>query len=450
MLLCAEYVLPVTQPPIERGAVLVRNGKIQDIGRVDVLRARYAGEEIRDFGLAALIPGLVNLHLRLEHAALRGLVHDEPYTTWLQQVNETSTLMSVNDWRDSALLGGLEALASGITTVADIASSVAPCEAVTDLGLRSVVYREVSAMDKRRVKSAMRQAAADIERWQEDYQSDLLSIGIAAGPLYACHPLIFSEIVEYADGKLPVAMQLATSREEYNFIKRGSSALSVHGEKVHRGYVELPPWLPTGVTPVNYALNWGAFNTKNMLAIHCIHINEADLAALRDHDVAVALCQRCNAQLGMGVPPLSEYLRAGMRVGLGTDSPAATDSTDMFIEMRTGMLIQRAVGRNTFLDSATMLDLATMGGARALRKEDSIGSLEVGKLADIVAVDLSGSHQTPTTDPISALVNTATGSDVVMTMVNGKILYEAGDWHVDLPIDKNIASVIEIRGRLRG
>ena len=83
----------------------------------------------------------------------------------------------------------------------------------------------------------------------------------------------------------------------------------------------------------------------------------------------------------MGVPPLADYLRAGMRVGLGTDSPAATDSTDLFIEMRTGMLLQRAVTRNMFLDSATMLEMATMGGARALRMEDKIGSLEVGKLA---------------------------------------------------------------------
>ena len=152
----------------------------------------------------------------------------------------------------------------------------------------------------------------------------------------------------------------------------------------------------------------------------------------------------------MGVPPLADYLRAGMRVGLGTDSPAATDSTDLFIEMRTGMLLQRAVTRNMFLDSSTMLEMATMGGARALRMEDKIGSLEVGKLADIVAVDLSGSHQTPTTDPISAVVNTAASTDVVMTMVNGQVLYESDQWHVDVQVARNIASVIEIRGKLRG
>ena len=450
MLLCAEYVLPITQPPIEKGAVLVRDGKIQDVGRADVLKARYAGEETKDFGLAALMPGLVNLNSRLEHAVMRGIVHDEPYITWLQLVNETSSLMNGSDWHDSAILGGLEALSAGITTVADVTSSSAPCDAVRELGLRSVIYREVTAMDKRRVDHAMRQAKSDVEKWQDEYASDLVTVGIAAGPLYACHPLIFSKIVEFADDTLPVALQLAASREEYNFIKRGSSALSVHSENVNRGSVEIPPWLPTGVTPVNYVLNWGGLDAKNILAVHCVHVNDDDLDELRSHDVAIAVCQRCNAQLGMGVPPLADYLRAGMRVGLGTDSPAATDSTDLFIEMRTGMLLQRAVTRNMFLDSATMLEMATMGGARALRMEDKIGSLEVGKLADIVAVDLSGSHQTPTTDPISAVVNTAASTDVVMTMVNGQVLYESDQWHVDVQVARNIASVIEIRGKLRG
>lgn len=161
------------------------------------------------------------------------------------------------------------------------------------------------------------------------------------------------------------------------------------------------------------------------------------------------MCPRCNAQLGMGVAPVNEFLRAGLRLGLGTDSPAATDSTDMLTEMRLGMLVQRAVDVNEFLDSSTMLEMATMGGARALRLDDKIGSLDVGKRADVIAVDLSSSHQTPTTDPVSAVVNTCTATDVLMTMVDGKLLYEKSRWHVDVEVAKNIARVIEIRGKLR-
>jgi 5-methylthioadenosine/S-adenosylhomocysteine deaminase len=134
---------------------------------------------------------------------------------------------------------------------------------------------------------------------------------------------------------------------------------------------------------------------------------------------------------------------------MGTDSPAATDSTDMLTEMRIGMLVQRAVNVGEFLDSATMLEMATIGGARALKLDDKIGSLEIGKLADIIAVDLSGSHQTPTTDPVSAVVNTCSGADILMTMVNGTALYEKNKWNVGVEVARNIARIIEIRGKLR-
>ena len=151
----------------------------------------------------------------------------------------------------------------------------------------------------------------------------------------------------------------------------------------------------------------------------------------------------------MGVAPIGEYLRAGLRVGLGTDSPAATDSTDMFSEMRIGLMVQRAVSTQDFLPAHTMLEMATIGGARALRLDDKLGSLEVGKLADITAVDLSGSHQTPTDNPMSAVVNTAGNSDVVMTMVGGTILYEQGKWNIDVEFAKSIAQVMKVRGKLR-
>ena len=204
-----------------------------------------------------------------------------------------------------------------------------------------------------------------------------------------------------------------------------------------------------GTTPVRYALNWGAFESDNVLAIHCVHVDDKDVQKLKEYDVAVAVCPRCNAQLGMGVAPINEFMRAGLRLGLGTDSPAATDSTDMLTEMRIGMLVQRAVNVGEFLDSATMLEMATIGGARALKLDDKIGSLEIGKLADIIAVDLSGSHQTPTTDPVSAVVNTCSGADILMTMVNGTALYEKNKWNVGVEVARNIARIIEIRGKLR-
>ena len=450
MLLCAQYVLPITAEPLQNGAVLVRNGAIRDIGTADMLKLRYPDEEVTDFGMAAIIPGLIDLHTHLENAVMRGIVHDVPYTTWIMSIMQKSMKMDVSDWYDSAILGGLEALSSGITTVADITATGAACTATQKLGMRSVIYRDVGAMDKRRIDYAMRLAENDIMHWREEVDGDRITIGIAPTAMYACHPSVMGKVSEFARREgVPVAMHVAGNREEYNFIKYGSSPFSVHTMDQKRGFVEIPPWLPTGVTPVRYALNWGAFESDNVLAIHCVHVDDKDIQKLKEYDVAVAVCPRCNAQLGMGVAPINEFLRAGLRVGLGTDSPAATDSTDILIEMRIGMLVQRAVNVGTFLDSQTMLEMSTIGAARALKLDDKIGSLEVGKRADIVAIDLSGSHQTPTTDPVSAIVNATSGSDVLMTMVDGVSLYEKNKWNVGVEVAKNIARVIEIRGKLR-
>ena len=451
MLLCAQYILPITAEPFQRGAVLVRDGIIRDIGPADLLKVRHPEEEVRDFGMAALMPGMIDLHTHMENSVFRGIVHDVPYTTWVRSIIEKSAKMDVADWYDSATLGCLEALSSGITCVADITTTGAACTATQKLGLRSIIYREVGAMDQRRIDFAMRVAENDIAHWRAEVDEDRVTIGIAPAAIYTCHPAVFGKVSEFARKEgLPVAMHLAGSREEYQFVKRGSSPFAVHTMGSKRGYVEIPPWLPTGVSPVRYALNWGAFESDNVLAIHCIHIDDDDISKLKEYDVAVAGCPRCTAQLGMGLSPINEFLRARLRFGLGTDSPAATDSIDMFTEMRLGMLLQRAVSPNTFLDSATMLEVATIGGARALKIDDKVGSLDIGKCADVIAVDLSGSHQTPTTDPISAVVNTCNGTDVMMTMVGGNVLYERNHWNVNVDVAKTIARVIEIRGKLRG
>ncbi|MCR5582424.1 MAG: amidohydrolase family protein [Eggerthellaceae bacterium] len=450
MLLCAEYVLPITSDPIEAGAVLISEGRIRDIGPVEQLRARYANEEIRDFGQAAILPGFVNAHCHMEYTVLRGMMHDEPYATWMGRVSALSSTLNAADLYDSTLIGGLESVASGITCAANIASSEPAVRAMNDLGMRGIAYREVGAMDGRRVNYAMRQAIEDIESWRGMVDGDLLQIGIAPAPLYECHPRVFTEAAKYAADTTPLAMHVASSREEYAFIKYGRTPFSVDAMK-RRGYMEVPPWLPTGATPVNYALNWGAFEAENVTVVHGVHVRWDDIQKLRQYGVGVAHCPRCNANLGMGVAPIEEYMKAGMAIGLGTDSPAATDSTDIFAEMRIGMMVQRAVSSETnwFISSHDLLEMATIGGARTMHIDDQVGSLEVGKMADIIAVDLSGSHSTPTNDPCAAVVNTATPNDVLMTMVGGKALYDQGKWNIQAPFGSSVAQMIKTRTRLR-
>ncbi len=451
MILSAKYVFPITGDPIAGGAVLVKGNRIADVGDMATLIQRYPEEEVRDFGMAALMPGFVDLHTRLEKTVLRGLVADQPYARWILSVIEKSTRMENADWYDSAVVGGLDALASGITTVCDITASGAVLKATLALGLRSVIYREVGAMDKMRVSYAVHSAERDIADWRDRTSGTNVSIGIAPAAIYANHPQVFGMVSELAcEEDLPVAMRLAGSREEFNFVMRGSSMFAVDNMDVEtRGYVEIPPWLPFGVTPVRYALNWGAFDAPNVLMIHAVHIDDDDIRKLVEKGVAICTCPRANAQLGMGVAPLSELIQAGLRIGLGTDSPAATESTDMLSEMRTGLLLHRARDTRRFLDAATMLEMATIGGARALKMEDEIGSLEIGKRADIIAIDLSSSHQTPEVNPMSAVVNTCSVADIMMTMVDGKTLYEKDHWHVGVEVAKSIARVIEIRTKLR-
>ena len=388
-LLCAERIIPVTQPPIDDGAVLVRDGRIVEIGGAQRMKSRYPEEEVRDFGRAAIMPGFVDCHTHLEYTVLRGIVHDVPYAEWLAHEHAKADMMTRDDRYDSALLGGMEMLSGGVSTVADFTGTGASREAVRDLGLRSVIYRSVGVPEKSKVDSTIAEAVEDIRAWRQDSDSNLTRIGIAPKALHACHPTVFSKVNQVAEEMdLPVAMHVAGSYEEYQYIKNGSTPLSVRGiDAGDDSLTDRPMWLPTGVTPVNYALNWDAFRSKDVLAVHCVHVDDDDIAKLKEYDVAIAVCTRCNAQLGMGLAPLQQFLQAGIRVGLGTDSPAATDTSDMFTEMRLATLIHRAVDRSDFLSASTMLELATIGGARALRMDDEIGSLELGKRADVIAVD---------------------------------------------------------------
>jgi len=163
------------------------------------------------------------------------------------------------------------------------------------------------------------------------------------------------------------------------------------------------------------------------MAVHCVHVDDDDIAILERTDVAIAYCARCNAKLGMGTAPLRKFSIRELRVGLGTDSPASNSTMDFFDEMRVGLLIQRGMhGEDGFFSSKTFITMATLDGARALKLDHLIGTLEPGKRADIIAVDLSQSYQVPTQNPYSALVHTSNQEDVLMTMVNGSILYDRG------------------------
>ncbi len=447
MLLTARYVLPISIPHIENGAVLVSGDRIVEIGEFDRMKEAHPDEPVRDFGLAVLMPGFVDLHTHLEYTTMRGLVDDLPYSQWKLQLLQKERLFSSEDWEDSALLGAAEAVQSGITTIADITETGASCRAAQRVGLRGIIYRELATMDKRRVSAVMETALEDLSTWSAASDVDRLRIGLAPHAPYSCHPELFRRIAEHAQDGTPVSMHLAGSREEYQFVKYGSSMLATDVRDTFNA--EAPLWLPTGVSPVRYVLQWGILDVPNMLAVHCTQVDDEDIEVLAGRDVAIAHCPRCNAKLGMGVAPVDKFLTAGLRVGLGTDSPAASNSMDEFEEMRIGLLVQRSIlGAEHFIPARQFVKMATLDAARALRIDGVVGSLEPGKQADIIAVDLSESHQIPTHYPYGALVHTANQENVLWTMVAGKVVYENHSWS-ELDHERLYARAEEMRMKLR-
>ncbi len=368
MLLTARYVLPVATPHIEYGAVLIRDDKIVEIGDFEHLRALHPDEPVRDFGLAALMPGFVDLHTHLEYSAMRGLVDDLPYSEWKLQLMQKERQFTSQDWDDSALLGALEAAQSGITTVADITRTGASGHAAQATGIRALIYREVATMDKSQVEPVMQRAAEDIAAWRATSDPGRVTIGIAPHAPYSCHPALFKRVASFAADGTPVAIHLAGSVEEYEFVKYGSSMLATDVRDTYDA--DAPGWLPTGVSPVRYVLQWGLFDVPNILAVHCTQVNDDDIEVLAGRDVSIAHCPRCEAKLGMGVAPIEKFLRAGIRVGLGTDSPAASNSMDVFEEMRIGLLVQRAtLGEERFMNARQFVKMATLDAARALKMD---------------------------------------------------------------------------------
>ena len=185
--------------------------------------------------------------------------------------------------------------------------------------------------------------------------------------------------------------------------------------------------------------------------MHAVQVDETDIKILAQQNVAVAHCPRINAKLGMGFAPVNDMLEAGMTIGIGTDSPAAVDTTDMLDEMRVGLMINRAVnaGRHRGMTGEKMLRMGTIDAAKALRMDHLIGSLEPGKKADIIAVDLHNSHQNPTSDPASAVIYTANQDNVMWTMVDGRVLYDNFVHVSGLQRDKIVDTAREIRSRIR-
>jgi 5-methylthioadenosine/S-adenosylhomocysteine deaminase len=183
-------------------------------------------------------------------------------------------------------------------------------------------------------------------------------------------------------------------------------------------------WEAPGISTVKYFEKLGVLESKPLL-VHCVTVDPGDIASMAKHGARVAHCPTSNAKLGHGVAPLREMLSKRLMVGLGTDSVASNNRLDLISEARMCCLLHRACDGDSAEPSAeSVLRMATLDGARALGLDDRIGSLEVGKEADLIAISLAGSHCAPVHDAAATIVFSSTPGDVVLTVVAGQVLFE--------------------------
>jgi cytosine/adenosine deaminase-related metal-dependent hydrolase len=401
----ADWVLPIEAEPVADGAVAIEDGRISAVGPASELEPAT-----EHFEGAAIVPGFVNAHSHLEYAVYAGFGDGLPFDRWILVHIERKARIGWDEFVAIARVGAAECLGSGITTVGDASFSGAAAQACDELGLRAIVYLEVFGRDDTELGTRF----ATNRRRIRDSLSDRVRLGVSPHAPYSCAAELYAACSELG---LPIATHLAESQAESDWLRAGQGA-----------WKPLADWFPPppGDTGIRHLARHGLLS-PSMVAAHCVKADSEEIALLAEHDVAVAHCPRSNAILGCGIAPLGELRTAGLRVGLGTDSPASTPSFDMFEELRAALYGARAREEKAYALSATeALELATIGSARALRLDDEIGSLRPGKRADLAVISLAGSPYLPWEDPAAAVVFGGSPDRVILAMTDGEPRYRKG------------------------
>jgi len=422
--LTAAWVIPITMPPIPDGAVVIDGEHITLVGpRSEVLaRGEFRNIEVVDFGRAAILPGLVNVHSHLELTLMRGFLEDLAFREWIVKLTRTKyEQLTDADLRASAMLGAAEAIRAGITTIADTGDTAAAFEALLASGLRGIAYREVFGPDPAAANVSLEDLKRKVSEMRE-HETRLVRVGVSPHAPYTVGSDLFRFVARFAIREsLDMCIHAAESESERQLLLTGEGDFA-------RGLADRGiPWSVPGLSTVEYLQGLGVLDASPLL-VHCVRVDGKDLELIRQSGSRIAHCPKSNAKLGHGVAPLDQMQATGVSVGLGTDSVASNNRCDLIDEASFCCLLHRSRLRDfTRPTSSDMLRLMTLGGAEALGLQGAIGSLEAGKQADVIAIDLSQTHNLPTHDPGAAILFSSQASDVVMTMRGGRVLFEAGE-----------------------
>jgi 5-methylthioadenosine/S-adenosylhomocysteine deaminase len=413
----ARWVCPVSSAPFTDGTVVAEHGRIAYVGpRRDAPRH---GDEV-DLGDVILTPGLVNAHCHLELTAMRGFLDGLGFREWILRLTAARRAVLTQDMMlDAARLGVAEGLQHGITTFADTGDSGAGFDALLEQGARGISYREVFGPDAPQCDAMIAGLVAKVDEMQQR-ATELVRVGVSPHAPYTVSDPLFRATADLARQRgLPLAVHIAESALESELVERGEGAFA-DGLR-SRGIAVAP----RARSPIALMESLGVLGAQSLL-IHCVRVDGEDIAAIARHDCAVAHCPASNAKLGHGIAPLTQLLDANVRVGLGTDSVASNDRMDMLDEARLAVLFAGArEERHDALASDRALSLATLGGARALGMQDEIGTLEVGKAADLAAFRIP-EFRAPLHDPISALIFAIAGQKADFVAVAGDVRVRDG------------------------
>jgi 5-methylthioadenosine/S-adenosylhomocysteine deaminase len=388
----------------ENGFVAIRGERIVDVGDASDLKAKgYRAKQAIDARGKVVLPGLINAHTHIPMTLFRGIADDLDLQDWLTKYIFPAEAKNVT--RDFVIagtrLGLVEMIRGGTTTYADMYYfEDAVAEETKKAGLRGMLGETVidfPVPDNKTWEAALNYTENYVKRWKGD---SLIVPAIAPHAPYTVSEEHLKEVKAFAEKHdVPIITHLAEAPTETKAIaEKHNTRPALYLEKID-------------------------FLSRRLLAAHVVHVNEEEMGILKRREVGVAHCPQSNMKLSSGAAPIPRMLELSLRVGLGTDGAASNHDLSMWEEMDTAAKLHKLVTMTpTVVTAGQALEMGTIGGARALHLEKEIGSLEAGKRADIIVVDLDAPHLTPMYNLTSHLVYAAKASDVTDTFVNGRVL----------------------------
>lgn len=402
LLLSADWTLPVSQPAIENGAVLVRDGRVAATGPRDELAARHPGAIAEHFAGCVICPGLVNAHTHLTLTALAGVLPPLPFAEWLPRLVTALAPWEIADHEASGVVGAEESLRAGVTSVGDIAYGAAEVARAAEAGLGGIFYWELLGIAPGEIDARL--AGLGFPADPHAY-GERAVCGLSAHSPYTSGPALLSAVHERAaELGVPTAIHVSESEAEVRLLRDGYGPLAATAARMAKGFT------PPQTTTTRYLHDLGAL--AGITAVHVCHATADDFELLARFARGVVTCPRSNRYLGNPVPRLRPLLDAGTAVGAGTDSTASNHDLDLMNEVRA------LTAEQPDLTPEELVRIATLGGAAAIGAAERSGSLESGHPADLAVFAVGA-----TGDPFAALVDRA-GAETVRAVMS------AGVWRV--------------------